>query len=215
MMKSWHLIPGLAIALSACGQGTFEAMPDFAGTGSQEGSPVSSAIYSGINGPVGWTFQTTTDVSVTALGAFGYVIPTGGLEVGIWNASGTLLASQSVGSGGTTVGQSLYESISPVLLTPGQTYYIAAWSSRFVLNAIAVTPNTSPNGYATMSPDIQLGLVAYGAGGGFSFPGTTDGYVGCAIIAPNFEFQAVPEPAVGWLAAAGVAGFICIRRRAG
>ena len=105
-------------------------------------------------------------------------------------------------------------SITPLLLLAGQTYYAAAYSASGVLNAVVVTPDSTPNGYATMSPEIQLGKIAYGSEAAFSFPGTTEGNAGYAIIAPNFEFQVVPEPGLSALLALGMAGWLVTRRGA-
>src|SRR5690349_7024864 len=68
----------LVVAQTMNAQGTLEAMPNYAGTGSSGGSPVSSSIYAAINGPIGWTFQPTTAINVTALGAFDYLMPSPG-----------------------------------------------------------------------------------------------------------------------------------------
>lgn len=204
----------LVVAQTTNAQGTLEAMRNYAGTSPSGGSPVSSSIYASINGPIGWTFQPTTAIHVTALGAFNYLVPNlGSLRVGLWNNSGNLLASQTVSATSVAVGQSLYESISPVMLLPGQTYYVAAHSTSGILTAIVVTPDVSPNGYATMSPEIQLGQVAYSSGSGFSFPGTTEGNPGYAIIAPNFEFQPVPEPSSIALVMVGIIGWIVGQQR--
>lgn len=194
-------------------QGTFEGMLNYAGTTPSGGNPVFSSIYASINGPVGWTFQPATDISVSALGVFDYVLPgQGSLQVGLWDASGTLLASQTVSAASAAVGQSHYESVTPVLLLTGETYYVAAYSASGPLFAVVVTPDISPNGFATMSPEIQLGQVAYSSGSGFSFPGTTEGNSGYAIIAPNFEFQVVPEPSMLALLGVGIMGWRSARQ---
>lgn len=203
----------LAVALTADAQGSVEAMLNYAGTSPSGGSPVYTSIYASINGPIGWTFQPNTDIDVTALGIFDYLVPShGNLEVGMWNSSGTLLASQTISAGSMAVDQSLYESIAPLLLLAGETYYVAAYSAAGPLSAVVVTPGSPPNGYATMSPEIQLGLAAYSSGSGFSFPATTDGNPGYAIIAPNFEFQAVPEPSVLALFGGGMVGLLLVGR---
>ena len=202
----------LAAAATANAQGSVEAMVNYAATTPANGSPVYSSIFSEINGPVGWTFQPQDNIDVTALGAFDYLVPgRGGVDVGLWNASGALLASETITASSTAVDQSLYQSTSPVLLAAGQTYYVAAYSTTGTFSAVVVTPGSAPNGYATMSPEIQLGQVAYSANSGFVFPATLDGVAGDAIIAPNFEYAVVPEPSVWALLGAGALVFL--RRR--
>ena len=211
MNTSICILSLMATALSAAAQGT-EAMLNYAATAPLNGSPVFSTIYSEINGPVGWTFQPAGNIDVTALGAFAYLVPRNGLDVGLWDSSGNLLASELVTTTGTAVDQSFYESITPVLLDADQTYYVAAYSPSGPMSAIVVTPTVAPNGYATMSPDIQLGEVAYSEGSGFSFPSTIDGEPDFAIIAPNFEFQPVPEPSTLCLLGGSMVGLL-VRRR--
>ena len=203
----------LVLTWTATAQDFTEAMLGYAATTPPGGNPVSSPIFANISGPVGWTFQPTTDISVTALGALKYIVPRAGVEVGLWDSNGDLLASQAITSASTSVNQSLYQSITPVLLTADQTYYLAAYSAAGPLAAIAVTPDAAPNGYATMSPDILLGEAAYLKDSGFAFPATIDGSPGCAIIAPNFAYQVVPEPAVGGLLGAGAMVWLLARRR--
>src|SRR5580658_9419504 len=87
---------------------------------------------------LGWSFDVTSPITVTALGYWDYsefsssptdtyccspFNTTPGLlddhEVGIYNISGTLLASADVpaGTAGTLVGDSFYTSIAPIVLT--------------------------------------------------------------------------------------------------
>lgn len=215
-MKSIISIVALLIAVyTTSAQGTFQAMLNYAATTQSGGTPVSSPIYSSINGPIGWTFVPSASVQVTALGAFDYLMPgQNSLLVGLWDGDGNLLASKTIRPTSAPTGQSRYESITPLLLLAGQTYYVAAYSASGVLNAVVVTPDSTPNGYATMSPEIQLGKIAYDLNSAFSFPGTTEGNAGYAIIAPNFEFQVVPEPGLSALLALGMAGWLVTRRGA-
>ena len=202
-----------ALALTARAQGSTEAMLDYTASTESRGNPVYSPIFEEINGTVGWTFQATVNIDVTALGAFNYIVPHSGLEVGLWDSSGDLLAAETITTASSSVEQSRYQSIPPVMLIANQTYYLAAFSPAGTLQALVVAPDTAPNGYATMSPDIQLGKVAYGANSGFGFPSTTDGNPGDAIIAPNFEFQGVPEPPPGCLLGAGTIALLITCRQ--
>jgi hypothetical protein len=196
----------LAITLKAGAQ--MEAMPGYVVFNNPNFTPV----YAVINGPVGWTFQPLTDISVAALGVFDGL--PANLEVGLWNSSGTLLASETIDAGATPFDQSLYESITPVALTAGQTYYLAAFSPSGEFQALTLSPNLAPpDGMAIMSPDIQLGMVANEDGGVFQFPDTVQGPADTAIIAANFEFEPVPEPASFAFVAAGSLALLAARRR--
>jgi hypothetical protein len=173
-----------------------------------------SSVFSEQAGPVGWTFQPLTDIDVTALGAWAYAVPSHGeLEVGLWNASGTLLASNTITSGSLPVNQSLYAAITPVMLLAGQIYYLGAYSPAGSFQSVAVDPNNPPNGYATMNSDILLGNVAWETNSGFVFPDITENLPGSAIVAPNFEFQPVPEPSSFAVAAIGTLAWLASRRR--
>jgi hypothetical protein len=208
-MKTFLCLLALAGVGTIHAQGNMEAMVNYVGGTSDVLTP----IYSVQAGPVGWTFQPLTDINVTALGAWAYAMPAGGLEVGLWNASGTLLASNTITSHSSAVNQSLYMGITPLMLLAGQTYYLGAYSPAGPFTCVAVDPNDPPNGYATMNSDIQLGTVASETNAGFAFPGITENVPDSAIVAPNFEFQPVPEPSV--LASAGVSflALLAMRRR--
>jgi hypothetical protein len=200
----------LFAAEMAHAQGSFEAMVSYVGTTSDTHSPIISTEP----GTIGWTFQLTTGISVTSLGALTYNLPSGSTDVGLWNSDGTLLASVLVTSGSMLVDQSRYVAITPLLLTAGQTYYLGEYSSSGTIQSIAIDPNdpTGSDGYATMGPYIQLEAAAYG-NPAFGFPTVTEGAPGSAIIAPNFQFQPVPEPSVLGLAGAGLAGLLATRRK--
>ncbi len=196
----------LAVALTARAQ--MEAMPGYV----VQTDPSFTPVYSLINGPVGWTFQPNINISVTALGVFAGL--PNNLEVGLWNSSGTLLASSTITAGATPFNQSLYESITPVTLDASQVYYIAAFSASGPFQALVLSPNLAPpDGNAIMSPDIQLGTVASANNGIFQFPGVIEYVPDSAIIAPNFEFTAVPEPSTFGLFGLGSLAFLARQRR--
>jgi hypothetical protein len=204
----WMIL--LATVRMAHAQGSFEAMVNYVGTTSDH----ISQIFSSEPGTVGWTFQPTAGISVTSLGALTYALPSGSTDVGLWDASGTLLASVVVNSSSTLVDQSRYVAITPLLLTAGQTYYLGEYSAAGAIQSIAINPNepSGPDGYATMGPYIQLEAAAYG-NPAFGFPTITEGAPGSAIVAPNFQFQPVPEPSELGLLGAGLIAVLAKRRR--
>jgi hypothetical protein len=169
-----------------------------------------------VEGTGGWCFDSLTSISVTSLGAFDSTISDSAspIEVGLWDHTGLLLASVTVTSNSTLVDVSRYESITPVTLTAGLTYYLGAYATT---GTIIVTGESSGvGGFATTSPQIQIGTDVYATNGGFTFPSIIDGdpHSGAAIMGPNFEFSAVPEPAMAGLAFLGLAVFAFQARRA-
>lgn len=207
-MKRFLCLAVLFAGLTARAQSADEAMPGY----DISPTPGYTPVYTDISGPMGWTFQTETSISVTALGAFSVDVQGRSLEVGLWDSSGTLLASDTVTSSGMSVNNSIYESIAPVTLTAGNTYYIAVFSPGF--QTVALSPNIlPPDGSAEMSPDIQLGTVAWENNGTFEFPDLTSAPVDSALIGANFEFQPVPEPSVICLAGLGSLAVLAVRRR--
>jgi len=207
----WAFI--LTTTLVADAQGSMEAMSNFSLT-----NAVYSAIGSSVNRSLGWTFQPTVDLEVTALGAFDYILSgSQQIQVGLWDASGVLLASEIINAASTPNNQSLYQSIPPAWLAANQTYFLAAYLMNSPAGAFqfyAVGPDVDePGGQATMSPEIQLGSIAYTPDAGFAFPSITEGSGGDAVIAPNFQFQAVPEPSTFCLLGGGLAGWLFIRRK--
>lgn len=208
----WAFI--LTTALTATAQGSMEAMSNFSLT---NGS-VYSAIGSSVNRSLGWTFQPTSDLEVTALGAFDYILSgSQQIQVGLWDASGVLLASEIINASSTPNNQSLYQSIPSALLIANQTYYLAAYlmnSPAGSFSFYVVGPDvTEPNGYATVSPEIQIGSIAYTSDAGFTFPSATEGSAGDAVVGPNFQFQTVPEPSTFCLLGSGIAGWLLMRRK--
>jgi hypothetical protein len=214
MKKIFCLLSFLAGALTSNAQGPVEAMLNYDDANSS-GGVFYGSITSVINRSLGWTFQPLTDIDVTALGAFDYVVPgTGVLDVGLWDSTGTLLASGTINAASTSINQSLYQSITPVMLTAGQTYYLAAYSPSASFSFYVVGPDNGPNGgNATMSPEIRLGAVAYTPNAGFAFPEITEGSSGDAIIAPNFQFTVVPEPSTFCLLGVGLVILLAIQHQ--
>ena len=193
-----------ATVFAAQAQSYVEAMPGYAAA---QGS---SPIYGSQSGPVGWTFQPATDIDVTALGAFTNLVGGAGgftFQIGLWDASGSLLASQTVTSASITVDQGKYSDIIPLLLLASQTYYVAVYTP----GALEI-----PVGTPTMASDIQLGPNATSSQPSFTFPSTVGSLSGSdVIIGPNFLFQplGVPEPSAPLLLSVGIGGLLALRRR--
>lgn len=153
-------------------------------------------------GTAGWSFQPLTNVSVTALGCFEYVVTNENnpIVVGLWAADGTMLASANVTTNSTSISAARYEPIDPVLLSTNQTYYLGAYStSGMIINVFASTEG----GFANMAPEIQLGQAVSSTNAALAFPGMAIASPDSAVLAPNFEFQDGTLPPVLNIAPAG------------
>jgi hypothetical protein len=78
------------------------------------------------------------------------------------------------------------------------------------MNFSVADPNS---GTVIMAPEIQLGTATISSTAGFNFPDSIDSPSGYVFLAPNFEFQPVPEPATFWLVGAGSLALLATRRR--
>jgi hypothetical protein len=194
-MKALFCLFILAVALAAKAQGTV-ALQSYA------------ANYGGYSlGTAGWSFQPLTNVSITALGCFEYVVTNqpGPLLVGLWAADGTLLASTTVTTNSTSISAARYEFIDPVLLSTNETYYLGAFatSGSMIVNAfVPIGPFDEP-GYAVMAPEIEIGMAISSTNMSFEFPGMAIGPSDSAILAPNFQFQDGTVPPVLSIVPAG------------
>ncbi|HEY6767159.1 MAG TPA: DUF4082 domain-containing protein [Candidatus Sulfotelmatobacter sp.] len=157
---------------------------------------------------LGFVFTATSSFAVDSLGYY----DNGGLtevhQVGLYNSSGTLLASATVTGTGTQVGFFNYTAISDVDLIAGQTYQVVG-TSGFVDPYAFETVGFSTASNITFDENRYTGgnTLAFGT---ITEPSVTNGWFG-----PNFEeASTVPEPSTlalfgtGLLSACGL-----VRRR--
>jgi hypothetical protein len=173
---------------------------------------------------IGDVFTPTKNITVSSLGAFDY--QQDGLReahtVGIFNSSGTLLASAiiSAGTSDSLVGAFRYASITPLTLFSGQTYTIAE-----SLSSNADVIGYASTGKLSVDPDINFlpFSARYSIGmTGLQFPTGTSLASAEFYIGPNFDpdsdqipdtpISGVPIPGAIWLLGSGLVGLAGRRR---
>jgi hypothetical protein len=242
----------LAVVLARAETARADFLLTDAGTGNfrngwASNSPVNATSFTGT---IGTTFQVTQTITVTSLGFFDgpNSMPTGfvnnqpsnatgkdGLvgndhQIGIWLAGAINPLASVTGAAvqnGTLSGDFRYATITPLVLTAGQTYVIGAfvsWTSPTVNDGDVFRDfNNGGVGHGYVAPGLGSAIVnnvsggvspgrAYSSTGTFSDPtngnASTDsgGYVG-----PNFQYTpgilaAAPAPSSLVIASLGVFG---------
>jgi hypothetical protein len=186
-------------------------------------APTDTFALSGQSAAVGWSFQVLgSDLDVASVGVFD---DQNGLqdahEVGIWDSSQTLLVDVTApaGTSGTLIDGYRYIDISPITLTAGDTYFIAAfYPAKF--STTAPQDHVLANSSQTYDGVEFLNSVQtlQGTGIPFGFP-NQNAAVNEGVFGPNFQFTtavtATPEPST--VCAAGAAMLLLagvLRRRA-
>jgi hypothetical protein len=184
-------------------------MPCFAGslaiTGFSGGG--AAAFVIDIGNTIGWEFNLPSPVTVTSFGVYNNTGLSVNHDVGIWDASGTLIADTTVLPTDPLLSGYLWHSVSPAVLGAG-TYYIGAYFTGtddfyyFDTDSVATDPAVTFIG------------ATYSQGSSLSFPNQTTAVVN-GRFGPNFQFDpAVPEPGSLALTLCGaVLGGIFLRRR--
>ena len=174
-----------------------------------------NAITGIFSATAGWSFQPATNITVTELGCLANFFPNNPaaalIRVGLWTTGGSLIASNSITLGSSNIDQSLYESVTPVVLSPSQTYLIGAYFPGGTYTLDVATPTVN-NGGVVRSLDI-LGLTSAEGTGGFTAPiGGSTPTLNAAFLGPNFRYQGgIPEPSSSLLL--GLGGVLLAARR--
>lgn len=181
----------------------------------------------------GWQFTPTSlPIGVTHLGmwddifasqwlgtddttmGFAYEIP-----IGIWRVSDQALLTSTTlgpGTGDPLLGEFRYAEITPILLSPGETYAIGYQSANNIpMSEFVQTPNP---GDFQVDPATTYVMHVWSADPGFRFPdiGNILNYPN-TCFGPNFQFSVIPDviPAPGavLLGSIGVGLVGWLRRR--
>ena len=158
---------------------------------------------------IGWQFNALNDMTVTHLGVLD--LGEAGLAdrhtVGIFNSTGDLLVSTSIGaglSGDLYMDAMIYNAVGLTMLEQGETYYILAdnWTQDqygWGWDAVSFSDDVEWTNFSeTTGPSIFDTVLHYYDGQ----PGT---------LGPGFMYRVAPSP--GALALLGLAGLAARRRR--
>jgi hypothetical protein len=163
---------------------------------------------------LGWTFTVNDDIVVTQLGLFDS--RQNGLEeshdIGIWDDSGTLVASATIGSGvsGLLVDNFRYVEIVPVTLAAGG-YTIGAFFGTGLEPLVFAGDAT---GFVA-SPQIAFVSAVFSNVPVLTLPDSVfggQGYFGPNFVHDDISAATIPEPGTLALIASGVAA-LGLRRR--
>lgn len=159
-------------------------------TGFTGGSEFSSYYGSVAGDVVGYRFTVNSPLQVSDLGVWNGD-NTGGMDsphqVGIWDSTQVLLASVTVNPGGMVVGAWMYASITPIVLSPGETYTIGALytptdNDNYISSAASMTTDPDVTWTNSVYPSVEeLGFV---------YPELDSSSFG--RFGPNFLFTVVP-----------------------
>lgn len=136
---------------------------------------------------IGFEFSPTTDITVTSLGDYFPAGSTTTQEVGLWTASGTLLATASVTGPGAATDGFDFTAITPVALTAGADYVVAGTNNT---DEYAVYFSRT----FVVGPAIDYIIHAEIPGSFLTFP--TNQYSDFDVFGGNFQYSggAAPEP---------------------
>ena len=154
--------------------------------------------YSGyFFGGAGFAFMPQTNLAITSLGFCGPDVTNEPVRVALWNTNGQQLVSAIVTTNSTFVNQTHYQSITPLALLAGQTYYLSSVGTRSGLWEGYTVPAPDGGGGFTVASDLSYLASATGTNSAGNFPGTL-GSPTVLTIGPNFVYSVLTHPLI-WL----------------
>lgn len=171
-------------------------------------------FFSDHDGPftLGFQFRATSDIRVTALGAFDYLGD--GLatshQVGLWSAEGgepLAVALVPAGADGVLLGQFRYVAIAGLTLSAGADYVVAASEYYGEINDIYA--GSVPVSFFSMDPALSFqGARGAGQAAGLHFPTVQFDALSPATFGGSFQFEVVPEPSTTILLGGGLLALV-------
>lgn len=164
----------------------------------------------------GYEFSPNVEIAVTALGFGGIDLENNPYQLDLYqvtvNGPIATIASAEVTTGGTLYNQTYYQSIAPVVLFPGQHYYLeasAVGNSHWSGFVIGLNPQ---DGSFSINPDINYQAAVDDFVNGYPQNPLSKQIF---FVDENLQFEVVPEPSVLCLGAAGFLAMVWQRRQVG
>jgi hypothetical protein len=150
-------------------------------------------IFGFARGGAGLAFSPLNDLVITAIGCGDELVSNETSQVTLWDTNGAVLASRLVTTNSPFFNSTFYETITPLPLTRGQTYYLseAALSDGVWVGNVICMSQSAPSGTFSIAPQIDYLASAFNTNSDGSFPALLDTNA-CLAVGANFLFLRAP-----------------------